>query len=391
MYRKILQSTVIDQERRAVKLFLLLLVTVVFTTDLFLANVFKLEQAYLPLLAYASLLPASPFVLWHVRKGNPRAVKYVLFLAFTVANFCLDIAVIWDKGVYYGGNIAEIYFILFSPIFVNQRYCYSVILLTVIKYLLVAVLLDTVLPLGAIGLIAVFSVVAMIIFHRFHAYLSAVNASLIDQFETVVSGIISTIELKDPYTRGHSQRVAEYARILAEALNIFGQEELKMIHHACLLHDVGKIHVPDHILSKPDKLTDEEFAIVKKHPEAGAEAIRNIQGAELFRNIVLHHHERWDGKGYPAGLRASQIPLAARIAALADAFDAMTSDRSYRMAMSPEEALDEIRRGKGTQFDPALVEYVEKVFPEWRAVALQNRGNAVREPAARTARAVERG
>lgn len=365
MYQKMLQSTFIEQEKRAMKLFLLLLLTVVFVTDIFLSRVFKPEQESVPLYAYLSFLVVLPIVIYYWKKENPRPIKYVLFFTFTSANFILDIMIFWDKGKYFGGNIAEIYFILFSPIFVNQRFCYSVITITIIKYLLVALLFDTVLPFGVIGLIFIFAIMAIIIFYRFNAYITAMNTSMIQQFESVVRGIISIIELKDPYTKGHSLRVAEYATSLARTLNVYSNEELQMIHQACLLHDVGKIHIPDHILSKPGPLTDEEMDMVKKHPRVGMDALKHIQGIELFKEIVLYHHERWDGKGYPEGIREKQIPLAARIVALADAFDAMTTDRSYRKAMTAEEAMEEIRKGKGTQFDPALVEYTEHIFAEW--------------------------
>lgn len=370
MYQTMLQSTFIEQEKRAIKLFLLLLLTVVFATDLFLTRVFKPEQESVPLYAYLSFIAILPIVVYFLKKEKPAPVKYALFFTYTLTNFSIDIVIFWDKGEYFSGNIAEIYFILFSPIFVNHRFCYTVITVTTVKYLLSALLFETVMPFGAIGLILIFAIVAIIIFCRFNAYVKAINTSIINQFESVVRGIISMIELKDPYTKGHSLRVAEYANLLARTLNVFSEEELSMIYQACLLHDVGKIHVPDSILSKPGPLTDEEMDMVKKHPEVGLDAIKSIHGTDLFKEIVLYHHERWDGKGYPEGIREKKIPLAARIVALADSFDAMTTDRSYRKAMTPDEAMEEIRKGKGTQFDPALVEYTERIFADWKNMCL---------------------
>jgi len=214
----------------------------------------------------------------------------------------------------------------------------------------------------------VFGLVALIILNRFLGYIAAMNESYLKQFEGVVKGIVSTLELKDPYTRGHSERVAEYSVILAKELNLYGEDDLKLISYACLLHDVGKMHTPDSILTKPSRLTVEEYEIVKKHPIVGANAIKNIEGMELCMDIVLYHHERWDGKGYPEGLKGMQIPLTARIAAIADSFDAMTSHRSYRGAMTGEQAYEQIIQWKGIQFDPALVEYFRKIFPDWTTI-----------------------
>lgn len=369
MNRMMLRATMVEQEKRAAKLFLWMLLSVVFLIDALLVGAFKFRQdSLVALISYLSIAIVLPVVLVLFRKDRPHSVKYLLFFSYTVFNFCLDIWTYWHQQNIFGGNVAEIYFILFSPIFVSQRYCYTVISLTVIRYLLLALLFDTALPFGAIGVVLIVSIVALIVFYRFRSYVSAIHASMINQFEAVVRGIISTIELKDPYTKGHSQRVAEYASRLAGTLNVFSEDELRMIYQACLLHDVGKIHIPDSILSKPGKLTEEEYEFIKQHPKIGAEAIKDIQGIELLRDIVLYHHERWDGKGYPDGLRGTKIPLVARIAAIADSFDAMTTDRSYRNAMREEDAMDEIRKGKGSQFDPALVEYAEKVFDDWKAL-----------------------
>jgi len=170
-----------------------------------------------------------------------------------------------------------------------------------------------------------------------------------------VSALVATIEAKDEYTRGHSDRVTSYARQLGRALNL-SSEELDTLELAGFLHDVGKIGVPEDILRKPGPLTAEETVILRQHPKIGYNIISNIEGAEQIARIVLHHHEQWDGNGYPCGAGQTESPLLARILAVADAFDAMNSLRPYRKALHQRKILDEIRKGAGTQFDPHLVE-----------------------------------
>jgi putative nucleotidyltransferase with HDIG domain len=181
----------------------------------------------------------------------------------------------------------------------------------------------------------------------------------------MVKGIIATLELKDPYTRGHSERVAGYALLLAKETGGFTKEELKSFNYACLLHDIGKIHIPDQILMKPSGLTQEEFEIIKNHTVVGAEAVQQVEGLDRSISVIRSHHECWDGKGYPDQLQGEQIPLLARIVSIADAFDAMTSTRSYRAAMPVEEAYKRIIEGQGTQFDPHLVDVFKTAYPSW--------------------------
>lgn len=377
MYRKLLLSTLIQQEKRAAKVFLVLFLTVVFISDIL--NIFIIQQGknIEALVGYGAVILALPVLIYFIRNENPRYIKYIVFTLYMVSNLIAEIIFYWrEDALYAGGNIVEMYFILFSPIFINRRFLYTVILTTVGKYVVMAVILASTTPLYPISILFVLSLVVLIILNRFIGYLNAMNKSYYDQFEGVVRGIISTLELKDPYTKGHSQRVAEYAVVLARSINIYSDDDLKMIYQACLLHDIGKVHTPDMILSKPDKLTAEEYEIVKQHPVLGAQAIKDIQGYELCLDIVLYHHERWDGKGYPEGLRETQIPLTARITAIADAFDAMTSKRSYRDAMTPEQAYQQMITGKGTQFDPALITYFETVFEDWKNILSRMNGDA---------------
>ena len=162
-----------------------------------------------------------------------------------------------------------------------------------------------------------------------------------------------TVEAKDPYTRGHSDRVAEYSVLIGEKLGL-SDEDLKTLRVGGLFHDIGKIGIPDSILLKEAKLTDDEYSEIKNHPSIGAHILCN---AEVFRNIipiVKHHHERYDGRGYPGKLAGDDIPYFARIAALADAFDAMTSKRTYRNSLPIDIVREEIEKNLGTQFDPEL-------------------------------------
>ena len=166
-----------------------------------------------------------------------------------------------------------------------------------------------------------------------------------------------TVEAKDPYTRGHSDRVSEFSVLIGEKLNM-SDEDLKTLRVGGLFHDIGKIGIPDSILLKESKLTDDEYSQIKNHPSIGAHILCN---AEVFKDIipiVKHHHERYDGNGYPGKLKGEEIPFMARIAAVADTFDAMTSKRTYRNALDIEVVKSEIERCSGTQFDPQIA----KVF-----------------------------
>jgi HD-GYP domain-containing protein (c-di-GMP phosphodiesterase class II) len=170
-----------------------------------------------------------------------------------------------------------------------------------------------------------------------------------------VESLNATVDAKDPYTAGHSQRVQRIAVALGEELGL-EREQLDILGFAGLFHDIGKLGVPDAILTKPDRLTELEFEIVKRHPDDGARIVGRLHRLQATVPAVLHHHERWDGKGYPHGLRAEEIPLEAAIVGLADAVDAMTTDRPYSGARTLADATDEILRNRGSQFAPAVVD-----------------------------------
>lgn len=185
------------------------------------------------------------------------------------------------------------------------------------------------------------------------------NVAAIEQQRTLFLGsmhaLTAAIDAKDPYTRGHSERVSLLSRQLASAIGL-DAATVETIRISGLLHDVGKIGVPEAVLLKPGRLTDPEFELLKRHPVIGAQILESIGPMAPMLPGVLHHHERWDGRGYPHRLAGEAIPLLGRVISFADAFDAMSSNRAYRNAMPRQKVLSEIRAGRGTQFDPSLVE-----------------------------------
>jgi len=181
------------------------------------------------------------------------------------------------------------------------------------------------------------------------------NQKVVDGYKSTIRALAASIDAKDPYTRGHSQRVTEYALLGATSL-LMSQEELEILENAGILHDIGKIGIPDSILRKPSSLTTEEWRMVHEHPVIGANIIKDVPFLEESRKLVRHHHEKYDGTGYPDGLIGDDIPLGARLLAVADSFDSMTSDRAYRVALSTEDALKELQKCVGTQFCPIAVE-----------------------------------
>ncbi|MGV8124453.1 MAG: HD domain-containing phosphohydrolase [Candidatus Xenobiia bacterium LiM19] len=180
------------------------------------------------------------------------------------------------------------------------------------------------------------------------------------RLENLVRTLAKTLEAKDPFTQGHADRVAEYAGYIASQMNL-PFEKYAVLMSCGILHDVGKISIPDSVLLKPGKLTDEEFAIIKGHSKAGEEILRQAHISDEILNGVRHHHERYDGKGYPDGLKGDTIPLLARILAVADAFDAMMSNRAYRKKMKFKEVKEQIVKNRGTQFDPVCAD----MFLQW--------------------------
>lgn len=180
-------------------------------------------------------------------------------------------------------------------------------------------------------------------------------------FHEFIESIVEILETKDSYTRGHSNRVAHISMAIAREMGL-DTKDIELSHFAGHLHDIGKIGIPDSILMKTDKLTTEEYEIIKNHSEYGYKILEKVSSLKEMATIVRHHHERWDGKGYPSGISGEEIPIISRIISVADAFDAMTSNRSYRKPMLFEEAIVQLEKNKGTQFDGEIVDiFIKKV------------------------------
>jgi len=362
------------EEKRAIKWFLTLFYFLFFSFEVFYyylhpkyvlnkdVLIFDESRFYYHIL----ILLLLPSVLILLKKGKLYSVKFTFFLGFIIITILNDsVTYLGSDSGYDSGNIVEVFLILFAPIFVNSAFFWTVSIGTIFKYSFIGLLLNTTEVLFPIAVIIILSLLGFIILKRYQGYVEAIKESYDNQLSGIVKGVIATIELKDPYTKGHSERVAYYANSLAEATGRFTKNQLRSFTYACLLHDIGKVNIPDSILMKPGKLTKEEYEIIKTHPEVGAEAVIKVNGIGDSIDIIKSHHERWDGMGYPEQLKGIEIPYSARVVSIADAFDAMTSSRSYRSAMPFEVAYSRIVEGRGTQFDPELVDKFKEVFPEW--------------------------
>ena len=196
------------------------------------------------------------------------------------------------------------------------------------------------------------------------------NKEKLDKMNTnIIRALAYSIDAKDRYTSGHSQRVAEYSCNIAKMMGK-SEEEQKIIYYAGLLHDVGKIRVPEEVINKPGKLTDEEFDQIRAHPVSGYHILKDIYEDERIADGVKYHHERYDGKGYPNGLKGENIPEIARIIGVADAYDAMASNRSYRDALPQEVVRSEIEQGRGCQFDSKIADIMLNMISEDREYSM---------------------
>ncbi|HOP29993.1 MAG TPA: HD-GYP domain-containing protein [Spirochaetota bacterium] len=180
-------------------------------------------------------------------------------------------------------------------------------------------------------------------------------------FHGFVEGLIKTIELRDLYTSGHSKRVSEIAELISHEMNM-PAKECEYMHIAGHLHDIGKIGIPDGILLKTGKLNEAEYFLMQQHSAIGASIFENLEGFEMMAQIIRHHHERFDGMGYPDRLKGYDIPLGAAIISIADSFDAMTTSRTYRSGISIDEALHDIRINSGKQFNPGVADAFFRVI-----------------------------
>ncbi|AGF56291.1 MULTISPECIES: HD-GYP domain-containing protein [Clostridium] len=180
-------------------------------------------------------------------------------------------------------------------------------------------------------------------------------------YDDIVTALVSAIEVNDKYTEGHAKRVREYSCAIAEELEL-PKVKINDISTAALLHDIGKIGISTEILNKPGKLTEEEYGIIKQHPVYTKTILEKIRGFSTITNFAYNHHENYDGSGYPRGLKNNEIPLEAQIIQVADAYDAMTSERAYRKALSTEDALNIIKKEMGKQFNPEIAKVAIKIF-----------------------------
>ncbi|MBP5588133.1 MAG: HD-GYP domain-containing protein [Treponema sp.] len=192
------------------------------------------------------------------------------------------------------------------------------------------------------------------------------------EFHEMIECITTALEERDYYTEGHSRRESDMVLAISHRMG-FSEDETRLFHFSAHLHDIGKIGIPDSILRKSGKLTDEEFSVIKQHPAIGARILRKASAFEPLAEIVLHHHERFDGLGYPDGTSGYSIPVGSRIIAVCDSIDAMMTTRSYRSAFSEKECFEEIKKCSGTMYDPDIVDIAVKYWDELMEAAQYKR------------------
>ncbi len=190
-------------------------------------------------------------------------------------------------------------------------------------------------------------------------------AQLQQAYSSTLIMLANAIELRDQYTRGHVERVRDHALILGRQVGLTSSQ-MDQVFYGSLLHDIGKIHIPESVLKKPGPLSDNEWIEMKKHPVIGVEMVKDIAYLAPSIPVIRSHHERWDGSGYPDGLVGEAIPLVARVVTVADSLDAMSTSRPYQKALSPDQAYEEILRGSGSRYDPAVVRAFQKSWDEIR-------------------------
>lgn len=326
------------------------------------------------------LILASHIIVRHTK--SPVCQKYVLIIATVL--LCTDVAAShYQFTIAYGAFIIPV---LLSVLYEDDRLCNWAVGLSALG-LAVSVFARAVDPLynqdiaieGAAAFIFLFSVFLLskicletMLSHREELDTTMLGAERAKYFEKVehmslqtVETLANAIDAKDRYTKGHSFRVAEYSAIIARELG-WTKEEVDTLRYEALLHDIGKIGIPDSVLNKDGKLTNVEFNVVRSHTTIGADILKDITSLPGARDVAKCHHERYDGNGYPTNLAGEEIPVNARIVGLADAYDAMNSDRVYRRALTPEVIRRELVKGRGTQFDPAFLDVFLKVWDEGR-------------------------
>lgn len=223
--------------------------------------------------------------------------------------------------------------------------------------------------LGFVLVSIVFAVGIVIVNRKKYKEQQEKDAKIIKQSMDMYIGFI---DAKDAYTRGHSTRVAEYATEVARRMKL-SKDNVDKLYYITLMHDCGKIGVPDAVLKKPGKLTDLEFEQIKEHTNVGDDILKNFTAIDGIREGAHYHHERYDGKGYPAGLRGEKIPLFARIICVADSYDAMSSDRCYRKQLDKDMIISEFRKNKGKQFDPELADIMIGMIVDGTVEKIKNK------------------
>ncbi|ADG83605.1 metal dependent phosphohydrolase [Thermincola potens JR] len=274
------------------------------------------------------------------------------FIAATMAYFITDITLL--AVVQYAGRKRKIPF-KDEWLEIGKEISLNFFVLAPLAYL-IPYIFNSVETQNRLFFVLLFFVPVMLVNYAFRLY-----TNIRQSYLNTVKTLVAVIEVKDPHVRGHAERVAGYALAIARDIG-YTDKELTRLHYIALLHDAGKIGIKDRILNKPEALTADEYAEVKRHSLIGAKIIEKINFLSSGADIVRFHHERFDGTGYPAGLRGYDIPEGARILAVVDAFDAMTTDRPYRKAKTKAEALAELESLAGKQFDPQVVKVFKKVL-----------------------------
>ncbi len=323
-------------------------------------------------------------------------VIYAAVLFSIVANFILFPVMYFTSGGYHGGMpLWLLLSLVISWVIIRKRILYVIYLFSIVfqsacilyseahPEVVVKFQSEHAVAIDVIqSLILVSLIFGIIIKYQNRAYekkkqeLDEANAILEKANERItlqsMYTLAKTIDAKDRYTNGHSRRVAKYARMIGEWLGLSGSD-IEDLYNMAMLHDIGKIGVPDEIINKPTALTNEEYYVVKSHPAIGYDILSEMPELKHIGIGARWHHERYDGKGYPDGLEGDQIPLKARIISVADAYDAMTSNRSYRQYMPQDAVREELVKGKGTQFDPKIAQIMLDIMKEDKDYELRER------------------
>jgi len=313
-----------------------------------------------------------------IKIQKQKYLKYVLLVICMVYLIVNDFVLLNEFDKYKIEPYIDFFMIIFSPIFLSIWFICILSLFILLKYFIVIYFFHAY-YLGELIFALITAIfVSVLILFTLKFLIRTVEVKYETRLKEEILLTMEILELKDPYTKGHSERVAKYAKIFAKESQKYTKKTLENFYFACLVHDIGKIGIPDKILNKNSHLTNDEFSIIKKHSLLGSKLLNSLSFTNENQSIIRSHHEKWDGSGYPDGLKGDEIPLNARIVSIADAFDAMTSTRSYRNALSAEEAYKRIIAGAGTQFDPNLIETFKKVYPKW-VKHLKNKNGVVIE------------